>query len=697
MMVMMLTTAGRSARASLCQRIGKMKKCLRARQTGLLALDDLLDGLVDQPEAGGDGELVDELVPLAGLRREVLLDRLDAVLVRGHLLRHARLLLDDVPLQDVRLLRLELLFPRRAALDDALHLLVRQHALRARAPLELVELVDLLLAHLGALEGPRLEAVLHLVVGLRHEGRDETARGVPVDVRAHEVLRGVQQLKLVTVTDVPELEHSVERLAETREQAVLALRRPVDVVNLLVAVRSKQTHLSLRDGGHRVEGHRQLHVGRSVDEDEAVALRLEVEGNHLLGQLDGLDRTVLVADTEQLVRADDLVGLLLALHLARQEVALRVPRHVDVLHAVQVALRDRLELHALGAVRQQRHEHLDEGHTGRRVVLLRHPVAEVVVRGRPLDGLDALHVDGRGAVRVRLLHQAHLRVVQVVQQHVVLAELRQELLVVRPLERAPLTRRVRQVHPLHLLADLHVPHHQLRAPRDQELLLRREVDELHLNVRELAHERPLLATPKLQALRGEGDEVRAERRPLGEQVRPVLLLVLQLHRLHRLVGVGDLVVVPVDLHVVLVQRAGVADEELLAGSLVAEVLVQVLRAEVVHVDLVRDVVVRHVPELVPVLEHVRLHDVALVHLEVVEGAAHLLADGHGVERDEREAERHLVRVLRKLHEQGNARRLLLDLLGQVLRQLHELRRVDLRDVVHDHHRLARLVNVRLDP
>mmetsp|Transcript_18275 Transcript_18275/g.61121 ORF Transcript_18275/g.61121 Transcript_18275/m.61121 type:complete len:490 (+) Transcript_18275:43-1512(+) len=342
-----------------------------------------------------------------------------------------------------------------------------------RAPHELVELVLEVAPEELALGGPEAVAVLRLVPPVGHARGHVAARGVPLDVRAHEVLVLPHGLLLVAV--VP-LELPAE-LVEAREEEHLPLGRPVERVGRPPLELGDEAHLGRALGRlHGVDADVVLGA-LARDERKAHALGLPGKGDDagLLGlKLEHLDCHVAVPYAEELEGGvDGLLGLGVPVHLDSEEVALWVPAEPDVVEVEQVLLADLLP-----------GRHLDDRHARRRVAELRHPVSDTVVRRAPRKVADAVHAHGHALLALVLpdeLHGARLVAVDAV-----FAEPREVLAIVRPPEDGP-------AHLVELLwaregpelgARGYVPHDDaLRllghgAPRDDEPLAGREVEEL---------------------------------------------------------------------------------------------------------------------------------------------------------------------------------------------------------------------------
>mmetsp|Transcript_6031 Transcript_6031/g.15378 ORF Transcript_6031/g.15378 Transcript_6031/m.15378 type:complete len:771 (+) Transcript_6031:499-2811(+) len=481
---------------------------------------------------------------------------------------------------------------------------------RARPPQELVEpLLPVLIQQL-AVEGPHVEAVLHLVHG-GHGGGHVAPRGVPLHVRRHEVLRRGHGLHLV---HVEELELAVHGL-EPRQHHHLALRRPEQVVRRLVLDGADQLHLV--DGAvlvdHGVEGH----VGAravAVDHGEAVPLGLPRERHDLLvlvRQLQHLHGAVGLLDAEQLeaaVRA--LLGLRVPVHLHCKVVSALLPKHAHVADAEQVLGADLL----LGG-------HGDERHARRLVAaaLLRLEHRKDGVRRRPAEVHHAVQL------QALLVHHLHVR--GVVHRDGVLAHAREEgALGARagPLEHGPgeaaarprrARRKVRdgalELAQLGAAAHVEEVHHHGRSftgvrgivcgAGGQVPLAGRELDELHSVVRHLLEALEGGAAPQRHALAMHGGHVVAAGRPLHVRLGPERPLV----HLHRLL---HLRVVPVDLRLV-----PEADGELVTPAVVQHPALRVLLGGV-RLGLRPLVCVRDSVVLGEVVEHGHLEDVRLVEL-----------------------------------------------------------------------------------
>ena len=166
-----------------------------------------------------------------------------------------------------------------------------------------------------AVEGPDVEAVLHGVHG-GDGGGHVAAGGIPVDVGAHEVLRGCERLHLV---GAEELQLAVEAL-EARQHQVAAGGRPENGVGGLALERGQVLELAAAAVAHRVEGHVRPRA-LAVDDAEAVALRLPRKGDDLLSldlQLQNLHGALALLDAEQLkARVRRLLRLGEAVHCER--------------------------------------------------------------------------------------------------------------------------------------------------------------------------------------------------------------------------------------------------------------------------------------------------------------------------------------------------------------------------------------------
>lgn len=169
--------------------------------------------------------------------------------------------------------------------------------------------------------------------------------------------------------------------------------------------------------------------------------------------------------------------------------------------------------------------YLEQDDTSRHVLVLGHPVAQIVVGGRPLKVHDVRYLDAflvEQRERLRFVDKQRIG-----------AQTRKILVVEIPLEIRPheCHRSLARERTL-LLTRAHAPDNErlivdarfVRVARDQVVLARREVNQLHAVMSESRKLIELFASPQSDASVVERRKVGAFRRPLESRLGPFLII-----------------------------------------------------------------------------------------------------------------------------------------------------------------------------